>query len=148
MMADDALFDDALPVTQTIAEPVWDILHDGSELVFIAFGSILNKMNEYVKTNKLDVKIVNARFIKPLDTNMIDQLIKMDKPIIIYEESTLLGGFGSSILEYIVMKNYSTTNIHLMGIPEQYVAHGSKDELLCELKLDLASIIQKIQDLL
>lgn len=142
------LFDESLPISPTIAEPVWDIVHEGNSVVFLSFGSMLNTMMEYAKTHKLDVKIVNAKFIKPLDTNMIDELIKLDIPIIIYEESTLLGGFGSSVLEYLVTHNQPTNNIHLMGIPEQYIAHGSKDELLRELNLDLASIIQKVQDLL
>lgn len=140
-------FDKTMPITRNIATLCWDVVHQGTDVVFVSFGSILDNVVEEVKTQGLSVHVINAKFIKPLDETMLQTIIDMDKPIILYEESTLLGGFGSSVLEYLVMHQMPTNNVHLMGIKEEYVAHGSKDELLRELKLDVASIIQKVREL-
>jgi 1-deoxy-D-xylulose-5-phosphate synthase len=141
-------FDKTKPITDKVATLKWDIINEGNDLVFIAFGSILNDYLKVVKEEKLSVKIVNAKTIKPLDKDMINQVIKMDKPIIIYEESALLGGFGSSVLEYLTINNLPTKHIHLMGIGDEYVNHGSKKEILAELKLDVKSTINKTKELI
>jgi 1-deoxy-D-xylulose-5-phosphate synthase len=143
-----AFLDFNQPITDKIAEVKWDVINEGTDVVFISFGSILDKTIKQAKEESLSLKVVNAKFIKPLDTKLINEVIKLDKPIIIYEESCKLGGFGSSILEYLVDNNLPTNNIHLMGIPDEYVNHGTKDELLVELNLDVASIIDKVKELI
>ncbi len=99
-------------------------------------------------SKEISMKIVNAKFIKPLDEEMIKKLITMDKPIILYEESCKLGGFSSSILEYLVVNNLPTNNITIMAIEDEYVSHGSKSEILKELNLDVASIIINAESLI
>jgi 1-deoxy-D-xylulose-5-phosphate synthase len=139
-------FDTQGSITSKIATCKWDVLQQGNDAVFVSFGSILDSVMAQAKEENLSLQIVNAKFIKPLDTTMIDTLIQLDKPIIIYEESALLGGFGSSVIEYLVQSKQDTKNIHLMGIPDQYVQHGSKEELLVELKLDVNSIISTVKE--
>lgn len=136
------------PITNKIASLDWETIHEGTDAVFISFGSILDEYVDAVKTHHLNVKVVNAKTIKPLDTKMIEEVIKLDKPILIYEESALLGGFGSSVLEYAALHQLNTNHIHLMGIKDEYVHHGSKQEILTELNLDLDSIIIKTKELL
>ena len=135
-------------ITNKIAEVKWDIIHEGNNIIFVSYGSILKPLIKAIKEDEISMKVVNAKFIKPLDNNLINDIISLNKPIIIYEESSLLGGFGSSVLEYCVLNNLPTQNIHLMGIKDDYVNHGKKEEILVELNLDVASIIKKSKELL
>jgi len=142
------ILDRTTPVTRKVATPTWTILQEGKDLVFISFGSILQSVVSETTALGLSVKVVNARFIKPLDHKLIEEILAQNVPIIIYEESTVCGGFGSSILEYVVSKQLPTSNLYLMGIKEEYVSHGEKDQLLRELNLDVTSIIKKVQELI
>ncbi len=136
------------PITNKMASVNWDVINEGNDAVFISYGSILDQVVEEVNNDNLNVKVVNAKFIKPLDYSLINELISLNKPIIIYEESCKRGGFGSSILEYLVDNKLDTKNITLMGIEDHYVNHGEKIELLRELNLDVVSIISKIKELI
>ncbi len=134
--------------SDTIQKPKWEILHQGNKAVFIAFGTILEQVKKEVIRLNLDIEVIDAMFIKPLDEEILKSVVAKNVPIVIYEESTLLGGFGSSILEYFTINNYDTLKIHLMGISDQFVEQGSKEEILKELNLDLVSIIKTIENLL
>jgi len=125
--------------------PKWEIIREGKSVVFIAFGSILEELTKEVDKLKLDVCIVDAKFIKPLDSEILATIAKKNVPIIVYEESSLLGGFGSAILEHFVNNKMDTSKITLMGIKDIFVQQGTKDEILKELNLDLDSIIEVIQ---
>lgn len=140
-------FDPNQPLPTNIGSLDWTVLKKGKGVIFVAFGSILSSLLSLSETTDLDMMIVNAKTIKPLDENMIKHLIALDRPIIVYEESTLLGGFGSSVLEYLSLHQLPSKHIHLMGIPDRYIAHGSKKELLQELNLDVMSIIKRAKEL-
>ena len=75
-------------------------------------------------------------------------IINQNKPVILYEEAAKLGGFGSSVIEYLVENQLPTNQIHLMGIEDIFVNHGSKNEILKELNLDITSIIRMIRNLI
>lgn len=141
-------FDVTKSITKKQATVKWDIISEGNDVIFIAFGSILDQVIEHSKLEKLSVKVVNAKFIKPLDVKLINELVALDIPIILYEESCKLGGFSSSVLEYLVDQKLSTNNITVMGIDDHYVNHGEKIELLRELNLDVVSIISMIKELI
>ena len=125
--------------------PKWEIMREGNSAVFISFGSMLEQVKSKVDELKLDVCIVDAKFIKPLDEKILKEVSDKNVPIIIYEESSLLGGFGSSVLEHFVSNKISTEKITLMGIKDIFVEQGTKEEILKELNLDLTSIIKVIQ---
>lgn len=133
---------------ESFKKPAWEIIHKGEKAVFISFGSMLEIVKEEVQKLKLDVSIIDAKFIKPLDEDILNQIANKKVPILIYEESALLGGFGSSILEYYANKEMNVTNIYLMGIKDQFVDQGKKDLMLKELNLDLASIISKLKNII
>lgn len=140
-------FDPSEPMSNQVATLTWDVLQQGTDVIFVAFGSILDEVLAATKDTDLSVMVVNAKIIKPLDGQMIEQLIAMDKPIIVYEESSLMGGFGSSVLEYLSHHNLPSNPLHLLGLPDEYIAHGTQQELLQEYNLDVASIIQLIRKL-
>ncbi|MFK5883943.1 MAG: 1-deoxy-D-xylulose-5-phosphate synthase [Candidatus Izemoplasma sp.] len=130
---------------EAFTDTSWEYLAKGTKGTFITFGPILNKVVDSFNKNMIDVNIVNARFIKPLDFKMLDEISKMDTPIIIYEESIISGGFASSVLEYFISKKYDTRNIEIMAIPEMYVEQGTRDELLRDLELNVESVLKKAQ---
>ncbi|MCD6482577.1 MAG: 1-deoxy-D-xylulose-5-phosphate synthase [Candidatus Izimaplasma sp.] len=136
-------------ITNSIYQfPEWEIMREGKSVVFISFGSMLEKVYEEVERLKLDVCIVDAKFIKPLDNEILKKVSLKDVPIVIYEESSLLGGFGSAVIEHFVINKMDTTKITLMGIKDEYIQQGTKEEILKELNLDLVSIIDVIQKIM
>ncbi len=68
--------------------------------------------------------------------------------MILYEESIFSGGFASAVLEFAAMHHYDMSHVHVMAIQDEYVPQGTKQELLKELKLDLASIILKTKEII
>lgn len=138
-------FNNGIP-SDSYLESKWEILKDGNKVVFISFGSILEQVKTEVEKLKLDVCIVDAKFIKPLDAEILKKVSDKNAPIIIYEESAKLGGFGSSVVEHFVNNKMNLSNITLMGIEDIFVEQGTKEEILKELNLDLASIIKLIQE--
>ncbi|HEX5564117.1 MAG TPA: transketolase C-terminal domain-containing protein, partial [Sporosarcina sp.] len=86
----------------------------------------------------------NARFIKPLDTAMLDQLFNTGKPIVTVEEAALAGGFGSAVIEYAhdVSSNVSISRI---GIPDEFVEHGSVEKLLEEIDFTAENVVRTME---
>ncbi len=143
-----APFDVNAPITDKVASLNWETINEGEDAVFVSFGSILEKLKKQATEENLSVKIVNAKMIKPLDSKMIKEIIDLNKPVILYEESCKLGGFASSIIEFLVENNLPTNNVSIMAIEDEYVNHGTKDEILLELNLDVMSIIKKTKELI
>ena len=140
-----AFYDFNEGITKEVSPMKWESLTKGNKATFIAFGTILDEVAKELE--ELDVEVIDAKVLKPLDKDMIHRIQKKNQPIVIYEESVLAGGFGSSVLEHITLQNIKA-DITLMGIKDQYVLQGSKDELLKELKLDKESIIAQVKELL
>lgn len=138
-------YDFSKGITNEISDLSWETLESGSNGTFIAFGSILDKVRTGLK--ELKIEVIDAKSIKPLDTETIQRVINKNKDLFIYEESQLLGGFGSSVLEYMASENLQN-KVTLFGIKDQYVEQGTKEELLKELGLDKESIIQTIKNTL
>jgi 1-deoxy-D-xylulose-5-phosphate synthase len=90
------------------------------------------------------VQVINARFIKPLDTAMINSLLDANIPLLTVEEACLQGGFGSAVLEYVHDAGYHHAEISRMGIPDYFVEHGSVKELYTEIGLTTEEIIENI----
>ena len=83
----------------------WEILNDGSEIAVIAVGSMVkvaeNSVSKIQQELNVNPTIINARFIKPFDVEMLNKIAKSHSHIITMEEGALSGGFGSSLLEYL-----------------------------------------------
>ena len=91
--------------------------------------------------------MINTRFIKPLDTRLLDELAKLEVPLIVYEESAMIGGLGTAILEYYNETN-PTVKVKRLGVPDVYVQHGSVPEVLAELHLSLDDIKAEINQVI
>ena len=95
----------------------------------------------------MKVGVINARFIKPLDTKLLDELALKKVPLIVYEESAVIGGLGTAILEYY-NQTKQEVDVRRLGIPDLYVQHGSVKEILEELHLSLQDVKQEIKQVI
>ena len=107
-----------------------EILEDGNDVLIIAYGSMVASAIEtsrILKDKKINSCIVNARFVKPLDKNLIIPLASKIKKVVTMEEGTLIGGFGSAIVE-LLNDNEINVPVYRIGIPDVLVDHASPDQ--------------------
>ena len=131
-----------------ISDYSWEEIKKGSDAVIITYGDFVNNAKiiaNNLKKDKLNVGIINARFIKPIDTSMLDKIIKTKKPIIVYEEACLIGSLGSMISSYIVNSN---TKIKCFGIKDTFVKQGKYDIIIKKLGLDVDTMTSNINEFL
>ena len=129
----------------------WEMLKTGTMAYIISMGPILedlvNLAQQLSQDEHLDVGVINARFIKPLDDKFLDELATYNVPLIVYEESAVIGGLGTAILEYY-NETKQVVEVKRMGIPDLYVQHGSVPEVLEELHLSLQDIKAEIKEVI
>ncbi len=128
----------------------WEVIKEGGDVAILTFGTTIPMAIEaanHLEQQGISVKVVNARFIKPLDRQMLSELFERKMPVLTIEEAVLQGGFGSSILEFAFENRYFDAVIDRMGIPDQFIEHGSVDELLKEIDLTVDSTIRKVIEL-
>ena len=90
----------------------------------------------------MDVGVINARFVKPLDTDMLEQLFSESGFVITVEENVLAGGFGSAAVEAAVDSQLDTRRLHRSGLPDAYIELGDRNELLSLHGLDVDGLIE------
>lgn len=125
----------------------WEVLKEGKDVVILTFGTTIEmalEAAEELEEKDISVRVVNARFIKPLDEKMLHQIFTEQLPILTIEEAVLKGGFGSAILEFSSDHNYDQVKLKRMGIPDTFIEHGSVSKLLEEVNLTKDSIIEQI----
>lgn len=120
---------------------------DKARLFVIAYGPDVDKIYEKSSKNQLPIAVINARFIKPLDIELLNILASKKKPILCYETDMLAGGLGSAILESYADKQVKV-DFHRMGIEDHFVPHGSMPELRKLENIDLTSLFERISTLL
>ncbi len=123
----------------------WELLEPGKNSILITYGYFLENakiIREDLK-DKIDLGIVNARFQKPIDKSMFDDILNNYKNIYIYEEATYINSLGSYLINYANQKGYKG-NIELFAINDEFVTQGKKSEVLKKLGLDPKSIEDKI----
>ena len=123
-----------------------EILEEGDDVLIIAYGSMVQAATETAKLLKnrgINACIVNARFVRPLDQDLIIPLVRKLKKVVTMEEGTLVGGFGSAIVE---MFNDNEINIPVLriGIPDVLVDHASPDQSKAKLGLKPDQMAEKI----
>lgn len=126
----------------------WEIYNESDDTLgyIITYGNECVKMIDKITTNGLKIAVINARFIKPLDHDLLARIAIKNKPIFTYELDMLNGGLSSLIVEYY-NDNKMKVNLYRYGIDDEYVPHGSNVELKKALKLDTTSILENIQSI-
>ena len=115
----------------------------GKTIAILAFGSMLTPAMESAET--LNATVVNMRFIKPLDTDLIREIAAQHQLIVTIEENTTQGGAGSAINEFILNHHLSISVINL-GLPDQFIEHGNHQAMLSHCGLDREGIVRTVQN--
>ena len=127
-----------------------EILRPGHDGMVAVCGPLIDLANAAAKklgTNldglgRVDLGVINARFVKPLDTATILQPLREGKILVTLEEGMLAGGFGSAVLEAACDEGLDTRKLCRMGIPDKYVEHGERTELLDDLGINTAALVK------
>jgi 1-deoxy-D-xylulose-5-phosphate synthase len=140
---------DQCPVTLEIGKG--EILTEGSDLAIIAIGSTVYPAlaaAQLLAKQGISATVMNARFVKPLDSEMILQVARRTGALLTVEENALAGGFGSAVLELLEMEGITGIKIKRIGIPDHFIEHGSQAQLRKDLGLDADGIADAASTLL
>ncbi len=128
----------------------WERLRDGDAYDIVAVGPMIGVAEEaadLLKREGVNAGIVNARFIKPLDEEMLKSLSKQGKRLIVLEEGSVLGGLGSAVLEFYSMNGIYDTPVKIMGVPDAFIEHGTIEEQRREAGLTAERVAAEIRNM-
>jgi 1-deoxy-D-xylulose-5-phosphate synthase len=126
-----------------------ELLRDGGEVALVAYGSMVHpslQAAENLAKEGIETTVINARFVKPLDSALLLALAKTKRLIVTVEEAYLAGGFGSAVLE-LLEENGLQDKVSLvrMGVPDRIVTHGDAKLLLAKYGLDADGIYTRVK---
>ncbi len=119
------------------------LISKGTNIALLSFGSTLDDVKIAAQT--LDASVVNMRFVKPLDLEMIEQMQQKHDLIVTIEDNVIKGGAGSGVNEVLAQLK-SSVNILNLGLPDSYQNHGSREDLLNEAQIDSNGIIKQVRE--
>ena len=129
-----------------------EVLCEGDRLVLWAYGSLVGtalQVADTLRARGLEIGVVDARFAKPLDEELLANHAKRYKHIVTLEDHQRMGGFGSAVLEAHARLPHTSSKVRVLGIPDRYVEHRTtREEQLAALGLDAAGVEHVIQSLL
>ena len=124
-----------------------EILRSGTDVTLLATGPSVGeclKAAEVLAAEGFSIGVADARFIKPLDTGLLEQIAHT--LIVTVEENTLLGGFGSGVMEHFEqLGRLHEVRIRRIGFPDQFIPHSTREEQLADIGLDAAGIATKVR---
>ncbi|MDO8526036.1 MAG: 1-deoxy-D-xylulose-5-phosphate synthase [Candidatus Omnitrophota bacterium] len=124
-----------------------EVLEKGQDLAIIALGSMVEtamRISALLAKKHFRATVVNARFIKPLDEELLSGICADIKRIVTIEEGILDGGFGSSVLEFIEKTSIKGLKVRRIGLPARFIEHGGRDELFLKYNLTPEAICDVI----
>jgi 1-deoxy-D-xylulose-5-phosphate synthase len=127
-----------------------ETISNGNDVAILAVGSMVAygiKVVQKLRETDINSTLINMRFIKPLDTETLDKIAERFNKIVTLEENSIVGGFGSAVLEYFNQMNYKN-DIKIIGIPDKFIDHGTQDELHQILGIDPDGIVLSIKNFL
>ncbi len=128
----------------------WEICKDGLDLAILAVGPMVYTALDVAKklsSDGIDTEVVNCRFIKPMDTSYLKNGVSKFSTFITLEESNISGGFGDGVSSWLLENDFKG-KMKRIGLPDSFVQHGSRDEVLQSLGLDTDNIIKLIKSIL
>ncbi|HEY6008287.1 MAG TPA: 1-deoxy-D-xylulose-5-phosphate synthase [Geobacteraceae bacterium] len=132
---------DAAPVALPLGRG--ELLAEGDDLAIVAIGSTVYPALEaatLLKAQGINAAVINARFVKPLDRELILAWARRTGALLTAEENALQGGFGSAVLELLADEGVADVRVKRLGIPDRYIEQGSQAQLRADLGLDAAGI--------
>ncbi len=128
-----------------------EILRQGNDVAILAIGSMVAPASDAAKKlaeQGIEATVVNARFVKPVDTELVIDLATRIKRIVTVEENTLSGGFGNYVNDIIRQADLSDVIIRNIGLPDAFIEHGGQDFLRSKYGLDALGIIHKVLEII
>ncbi|KUK81388.1 MAG: 1-deoxy-D-xylulose-5-phosphate synthase, partial [Pelotomaculum thermopropionicum] len=126
-----------------------EVLREGKDVTLLALGSMVclaEKAAEDLAGLGIKATVVNARFVKPLDRELILHLAERTGRILTVEEHVLQGGFGSAVLELLNDAGLNNTRVQCAGIPDTFVEHGKPSLLMNKYGLTVEKIVKVVMD--
>jgi len=126
-----------------------ELLRDGTDVAIIAIGNMVYPAGEAAKRlagDGISASVVNARFVKPLDKEMVLQVAKRTGRVVTVEEHALMGGFGSTVLECLDAAGMAGVKSLRIGLPDAYIEHGTQSQLRKKYGLDTEGIYASVKD--
>ncbi|MFB5759532.1 1-deoxy-D-xylulose-5-phosphate synthase [Paenibacillus medicaginis] len=133
---------------QVIPIGKWEYLRKGEQYAVIACGPMLQAASEaadVMKREGIQVGVINARFLKPLDEEMLRELAEQQVKLVVLEEASEAGSLGSAILEFYAREGVHDMHVHLMGIPDIFVEHGSIKEQRAQVGLTAEAVAAELR---
>jgi len=128
-----------------------EVIRKGQDGTILAVGAMVQQAlaaADQLAAEGIETQVVNARFIKPLDVNLLETVFKTSKFVVSLEEGALAGGYGSAVLETACEHGWDTRILRTIGIPDRFIEHGERNELLASVGLDAPSIASTCRKLL
>lgn len=131
---------------ETIKCGQWEMIHQTEDAMInvVTYGDNVLAVADMANTYHLPINIINARFIKPIDTKMLDRIV--DKPIIVYETDLMNGSLGS-IMSLYYEKNHMNVDMSFIGIDDHYVTFGDNESLYKQEHISLNDLKNKIEEI-
>ncbi|MEW6556838.1 MAG: transketolase C-terminal domain-containing protein, partial [Elusimicrobiota bacterium] len=123
-----------------------EVIIDGNDIFILAVGNMVEpaiSVAKKISNTNFSCGVVNVRFVKPLDVELIKQIAKKVKGIITIEENIISGGFGSAVCELLETED---VKIHRIGLPDKFVEHGKQTEIRERYGLTTDGIFNNIKE--
>ena len=130
------------------AELEWgraEVLAWGTDGTLLCCGTLVSeclRAAARLREEGLDVGVINARFVKPLDRELVERTVRECEFVVTVEEGALMGGFGSAVLEAAADAGLDTSRIRRLGVPDRFIEHAERHEQLAELGLDAEGMVR------
>jgi 1-deoxy-D-xylulose-5-phosphate synthase len=125
----------------------WEVLEPGSDVALLAVGAMVVRARaarEILAARGVSAALVNCRFVKPLDRELLRRLRAATPALVTIEENSTAGGFGEAVIEALAAEGLARDGVVAFGLPDAFVTHGSREELLAEVGLDAEGIARRV----
>jgi 1-deoxy-D-xylulose-5-phosphate synthase len=129
----------------------WERLQTGASAAILAVGSMVAPALDAagrLAGDNISLEVINARFVKPLDTEMLDDIASRHETIFTVEEGSLAGGFGAAVTAQVGRHRGTLPAVHCLGLPDEYIPHGARNLLLDRMGLSASRIEKTVRETL
>lgn len=128
-----------------------EIIEKGVDAAILAIGSMVQmaaKAREELAKDKIDLEVINMRFVKPIDGELLKDVFSRHSKVLTIEDNVIIGGFGSAVLEFMNQNQIKNVDVLVHGLPDKFIDHAAPEELYSDLKMDGKGIASIVKDFL